>query len=100
MLVLFIHRKLLSRVKSLNTPIRFSRTYADCNCGWGGYSRIGFGAYSKNFQGYGTVEEDELLVKLEREDARKSVSPLKAKVSTPKKTKTTKAKGSTSQEIR
>ena len=48
------------------------------------------------FQGYGTVEEDELIVKLEREDARKSVSPLKAKVSTPKKTKTTKAKGSTS----
>ena len=48
------------------------------------------------FQGYGTVEEDELLVKLEREDARKSVSPLKAKVSTPKKTKTTKAKERTS----
>ena len=28
-----------------------SRTYADCNCGWGGYSRIGFGANSKNFSG-------------------------------------------------
>ena len=64
---------------SKDMPIHCPCSYAHCNRGGVATLGLALALTQRIYQGYSTIEEDELLVKLDRIDERASLSPLETK---------------------